>query len=178
MRHELLESEVGEVPLVQGWEGRFLEDFATGEVYRCRYGRTVTEADNIQFTLLTNNTNQIHFNRDYGERSGFDGCLVNSLLTLSIVTGMSVPDVSENGVALGFDDVRLPAPVRPDDTLYSETEVEEVRESRSRPEQGIVTVRTRGYNQRGETVIELRRSILVWKRAHAPGRDIFPVAAT
>jgi acyl dehydratase len=172
----LAESEVREVALVKGWEGRFLEDFAAGEVYRCRYGRTVTEADNIQFTLLTNNTNQIHFNRDYGERSGFDGCLVNSLLTLSIVTGMSVPDVSENGVALGFDDVRLPAPVRPGDTLYSETEVEEVRESQSRPEQGIVTVRTRGYNQRGETVIELRRSILVWKRAHAPGRDIFPLA--
>jgi acyl dehydratase len=162
------------VALEQGWEGRFLEDFRVGAVYRCRYGRTVTEADNIQYTLLTNNTNQIHFNREYGERSGFGGCLVNSLLTLSIVTGMSVPDVSENGVALGFDDVHLPAPVRPGDTLYSETEVEEVRESRSRPEQGIVTVKTRGYNQHGETVIELRRSVLVWKRAHAPVRDIFP----
>ena len=149
--------------LETGWEGRFLEDFTVGAVYRCRYGRTVTEADNIQFTLQTNNTNQIHFNRDYGERSGFDGCLVNSLLTMSIVVGMSVPDVSENGVA-----------VHPGDTLYSESEVEDVRESKSRPEQGIVTVRTRGYNQRGETVIELRRSILVWKREHAPSRDIFP----
>jgi itaconyl-CoA hydratase len=162
------------VALETGWEGRFLEDFTVGAVYRCRYGRTVTEADNIQFTLQTNNTNQIHFNRDYGERSGFDGCLVNSLLTMSIVVGMSVPDVSENGVALGFEDVRLPAPVHPGDTLYSESEVEDVRESKSRPEQGIVTVRTRGYNQRGETVIELRRSILVWKREHAPSRDIFP----
>jgi itaconyl-CoA hydratase len=163
------------VALETGWEGRFLDDFVVGAVYRCRYGRTVTEADNIQYTLLTNNTNQIHFNRDYGERSGFDGCLVNSLLTMSIVIGMSVADVSENGVALGFDDVKLPAPVHPGDTLYSETEVLEVRESQSRPEQGIVTVRTRGLNQRGETVIELRRSILVWKRAHAPSRDIFPV---
>ena len=162
------------MPHKQGWEGRFLEDFAVGDVYRCRFGRTITEADNIQFTLLTNNTNQIHFNRDYGERSGFDGCLVNSLLTLAVVTGMSVPDVSENGVALGFDDVRLPAPVHPGDTLYSESEVLEVRESRSRPEQGIVSVRTRGYNQHGETVIDLRRAVLVWKREFAPARDLFP----
>jgi itaconyl-CoA hydratase len=168
------ESEAGTVAVEPGWEGRFLEDFKAGAVYRCRYGRTITEADNIQFTLLTNNTNQIHFNRDYGERSGFDGCLVNSLLTMSVVIGMSVADVSENGVALGFEDVKLPAPVHPGDTLYSETEVEEVRESKSRPEQGIVRVKTRGYNQRGEKVIELRRSVLVWKREHAPSRDIFP----
>jgi acyl dehydratase len=161
-------------PLKTGWEGRFLEDFVPGDVYRCRFGRTVTEADNIQFTLLTHNTNQIHYNRDYGERSGFDGCLVNSLLTLSIVVGMSVPDVSENGVALGWEDVRLPHPVHPGDTLYSETEVLEVRESRSRPEQGIVSVHTRGFNQDGTLVIECRRSILVWKRAFAPANNIFP----
>jgi acyl dehydratase len=162
-------------PKKEGWEGRFLEDFAAGEVYRCRYGRTITEADNIQFSLLTNNTNQIHINRQYGERSGFGGCLVNSVLTLAIVVGMSAPDVSDNGVNLGWEEIRLPAPVHPGDTLYSETEVLEVRESRSRPEQGIVSVRTRGFNQTGQLVIELRRSILVWKREHAPGRDIFPV---
>jgi acyl dehydratase len=158
----------------QGWQGRFLEDFEVGDVYRCRYGRTVTQTENIQFTLLTNNTNQIHFNSDYGERSGFGGCLVNSLLTVSIVTGMSVADVSENGVALGWSEIKLPNPVHPDDTLYSETEVVDVRESKSRPQQGIVTVKTRGYNQRGETVVELQRTILVWKRAHAPANAIFP----
>jgi len=157
-----------------GWEGRFLEDFAVGDLYRCRFGRTVTEADNIQFTLLTNNSNQIHFNRDYGERAGFGSCLVNSLLTLSIVTGMSSPDVSENGINLGWEDARLPHPVFAGDTLYSETEVLVVRESKSRPEQGIVSVRTRGYNQHGDLVIEFRRSILVWKRQHAPVRDLFP----
>ena len=162
-------------PKKQGWEGRFLEDFEVGEVYRCRFGRTVTEADNIQFTLLTNNTNQIHFNRDYGERSGFGGCLVNSMLTLSVVVGMSVPDVSENGIALGWEDIHLPAPVHPGDTLYSESEVLEVRESRSRPEQGIVSLKTRGFKQTGELVIELRRSVLVWKREHAPATDIFPI---
>jgi itaconyl-CoA hydratase len=157
-----------------GWQGRFLEDFEPGDVYRCRFGRTVTETENIQFTLLTNNTNQIHFNREYGKRSGFDACLVNSLLTVAIVTGMSVPDVSENGFALGWDEIRLPNPVRPDDTLYSETEVVEVRESRSRPGQGILTVKTRGYNQRGETVVEMQRKIMVWKRDAAPVNDIFP----
>jgi acyl dehydratase len=157
-----------------GWQGRFLEDFVAGDLYRCRFGRTVTEAENTQFTMLTCNTNQIHFNRDYGERSGFDGCLVNSLLTISIVTGMSVADVSENGVALGWSEIRLPHPVYAGDTLYSESEVVEVRESGSRPGQGIVTVKTRGYNQRGVMVVEMQRSILVWKRVHAPGRDLFP----
>jgi acyl dehydratase len=161
-------------PRKEGWEGRFLEDFEVGEVYRCRYGRTVTEADNIQFTLLTCNTNQIHINRDYGERSGYGGCLVNSMLTLGIVVGMSVADVSEHGVNLGWEEVRMREPVFAGDTLYSETEVLGVRESQSRPQQGIVQVRTKGYNQRGQLVIDLKRSILVWKREHAPGRDMFP----
>jgi itaconyl-CoA hydratase len=157
-----------------GWQGRFFEDFEVGDIYRCRYGRTVTEADNIQFTLLTNNTNQIHFNRDYGQRSEFGNTLVNSALTLSIVAGMGVADLSEHGFALGWDEVRLPNPVFPGDTLYSETEVLEVRESGSRPDQGIVRVETRGYNQHGDPVIVFRRSVMVYRRDHAPGRDIFP----
>src|SRR5438046_1124789 len=111
--------------LKPGWEGRFFEDFEVGDVYRSRIGRTVSEADNTQFTLLTNNTNQIHFNRDYAERSEFGDILVNSLLTLAIVVGLSVPDVSENGIALGWENIRLPRPVHPGDTLYSESEVVE-----------------------------------------------------
>jgi acyl dehydratase len=157
-----------------GWQGRFFEDFTVGDLYRCRFGRTVTEADNIQFTLLTNNSNQIHFNRHYAERAGFRDCLVNSLLTISIVTGMSVPDVSENGIALGWTNIQLPYPVYPGDTLYSESEVIEARESASRPQQGIVTVKTRGYNQRGVVVVEMQRSILVWKRDQAPVNHLFP----
>ncbi len=157
-----------------GWEGRYFEDFEVGDVYRCRYGRTVTEADNIQFTLLTNNTNQIHFNREYGEKTRFGNWLVNSVLTLAIVTGMGVEDISENGFALGWDEITLPNPVVPGDTLYSESEVLEVRESKSRPDSGIVKVRTRGYNQRGEVVIEFRRSVMVWKRASAPAQDVWP----
>jgi len=157
-----------------GWEGRFFEDFEVGDVYRCRYGRTVTEADNIQFTLLTNNTNQIHFNRDYGARTQWGQCLVNSALTLSIVAGMGVADVSENGFALGWDEIVLPNPVFAGDTLYSESEVIQVRESNSRPDRGIVKVETRGYKQDGTPVIRYRRSVMVWKRASAPSAALFP----
>jgi itaconyl-CoA hydratase len=157
-----------------GWDGRFFEDFEVGDVYRCRFGRTVTEADNIQFTLLTNNTNQIHFNRDYGERTEFKSTLVNSMLTLAIVAGMGVADVSENGFALGWDGIELPHPVLPGDTLYSESEVVETRASKSRPGQGVVKVETRGYNQHGDLVIRYRRSVMAWRRDAAPSRDIFP----
>jgi itaconyl-CoA hydratase len=162
--------------LKPGWEGRFFEDFEIGDVYRCRYGRTVTEADNIQFTLLTSNTNQIHFNTDYAARTEWGRCLVNSALTLSIVAGMGVADVSENGFALGWDEIALPSPVFAGDTLYSESEVIEVRESASRPAQGIVKVETRGYKQDGTLVIRYRRSVMVWKRAHAPSIALFPRA--
>jgi itaconyl-CoA hydratase len=159
--------------VVSGWEGRFFEDFNVGDVYRCRLGRTVTEADNIWFTLLTNNTNQIHFNNDFARRTEFGKCLINSTLTLAIVTGMGVTDVSENGVALGWDEVKLPHPLFAGDTLYSESQVLEKRESRSNPKRGVVKVRTRGIQQEGKVVIDYVRSVLVWKKAHAPTRDIF-----
>ena len=157
-----------------GWEGRYFEDFAVGDVYRCRLGRTITEADNIWFTLLTNNTNQIHFNNDFARRTEFGKCLINSTLTLAIVTGMGVADVSENGVALGWDEVKLPHPLFAGDTLYSESQVLEKRESRSNPKRGVVKVRTRGIQQEGKVVIDYVRSVLVWKKAHAPTRDLFP----
>ena len=151
-----------------GWEGRYFEDFEVGDIYRCRLGRTVTETDNIWFTLLTNNTNQIHFNNEFGKKTEFGKCLINSALTLAIVAGMGVADVSENGFALGWDWIRLPHPVFAGDTLYSESEVLEVRESQSRPGQGIIKVATRGINQHGTVVIEYVRSVMVWKRADAP----------
>jgi acyl dehydratase len=161
-----------------GWEGRYFEDFEVGDIYRCRYGRTVTETDNIQFTLITNNTNQIHFNRDYGAKTEFGNTLVNSALTLSIVAGMGVADLSEHGFALGWDEIELPHPVFPGDTLYSETEVLETRESRSRPTQGVIKVQTRGYNQDGVLVIRYRRSVMVYKRGHAPALELFPTIKT
>ena len=157
-----------------GWEGRYFGDFTVGDIYRCRYGRTVTESDNTTFTLLTNNTNQIHFNREYARRTEWGRCLVNSALTLSIVAGMSVTDVSENGFALGWEEILLPHPVFAGDTLYSESEVLDVRPSRSRPSQGIVKVETRGYNQDGDLVIRYQRSVMVWKREYAPRMELFP----
>ena len=162
------------MPVVTGWEGRYFEDFEVGDVYQCRLGRTVTEVDNTWFTLLTNNTNQIHFNTEYGKRTEFGQCLMNSILTLAIVAGMGVADVSENGFALGWDEIKLPNPVFAGDTLYSQSEVVDKRESRSKPEWGIVKVRTRGVKQDGTVVIDYTRSVMVWKRAHAPSRDLFP----
>lgn len=158
----------------EGWQGRFYEDFEVGDIYRSRLGRTITDADNIWFTLLTNNTNQIHFNHDYGEKTEFGRTLVNSALTLAIVAGLGVTDVSENGFALGWDYIVLPNPLYVGDTLYSESEVIEKRESRSNPTRGIVKVRTRGIKQDGTIVIEYTRSIMVWKREFAPVRNLFP----
>jgi len=160
----------------QGWNGRFFEDFAVGDIYRSRLGRTITETDNIQFTMITNNTNQIHFNAHYASRTEFKKPLVNSALTLSVIAGLGVSDLSENGFALGWDYIKLPHPVFPGDTLYSESEVISVRESKSRPGQGVVKVRTRGLNQYGVVVIEYERSIMVWKKAHAPLTSLFPEA--
>jgi len=157
-----------------GWEGRFFEDFEVGDIYRSRLGRTVTEADNTWFTLLTNNTNQLHFNIEYGKKSDFGQCLVNSTLTLAIVAGLNVTDVSENGFALGWDYVTLPNPLFAGDTLYAQSEVVKVRESTSNPQRGIVKVKTLGIKQDGAVVIEYARSVMVWKRAHAPAQDIFP----
>jgi acyl dehydratase len=158
----------------EGWTGRFFEDFHVGDIYRSRIGRTITETDNIQFTLITNNTNQIHFNSDYASRTEFKKPLVNSALTLSVVAGLGVTDLSENGFALGWDYIKLPNPVFAGDTLYSETEVLSVRESKSRPGQGIVKVRTQGLNQDGRVVIEYERTVMVWKRGHAPLVNRFP----
>lgn len=162
------------MPVVPGWEGRFFEDFHVGDVYRARVGRTITQADNIWFTLLTNNTNQIHFNEHYAQRTEFGRPLVNSALTLAIVAGLGVADTSENGFALGWDEIKLPNPLFEGDTLYSESEVLDARESRSRPQWGIVKFRSRGIKQDGTVVMEYTRSVMVWKREHAPTMGIFP----
>jgi itaconyl-CoA hydratase len=141
--------------------GRAYEDIEVGAVYRSRFGRTVLDADNVWFTLLTLNTNPIHFDAEYAATTEWKKPLVDSTFTLALVTGLSVGDVSERGVNLGWREVRLPAPVYAGDTIRAETEVLEKRESKSRPGQGIVTVRTRGLNQRDEVVIEFERSIMM-----------------
>ncbi len=153
------------------WQGRFFEDFTVGDVYRHPLGRTVLPTDNSWFTLLTQNTNPIHFDHHYAAQTGFGRPLVDSTFTLALVTGQSVTDVSQNAMAnLGWDEVRLPAPVFEGDTIYSQSEVVAARPSSSRPEVGIVTVATTGSNQDGRVVITFRRSVMVYKRDHAPSR--------
>ena len=147
--------------------GRCLEDFKVGDVHEHRPGRTISEADNTWFTLLTMNTHPLHFDAAYAAGTEFGQPLVNSCLTLSMVTGMSVSDLSWKAVAnLGWDKVRLLAPVFAGDTIYAESEVLAVRESGSRPTQGIVTVRTTGKKADGTVFLSFERTILVPKRGH------------
>jgi acyl dehydratase len=161
--------------IVTGWEGRFYEDFEIGDVYRSRYGRTVTEMDNALFTGLTLNTNPLHFDARLAEQTKWKQILVNSTFTLALIVGMSVPDVSENAMAnLGWDEVKLPNPVFFGDTLYCETEVLSKRESKSYPEAGIIQVRSRGINQDGKIVIDYKRSVMVYKKDSAPSHGLFP----
>ena len=145
--------------------GRYYDDFAVGDTYKHWPGRTITAADNTWFTLLTMNQHPIHFDEEYAKKSEFGKPLVNSTLTLAIVTGMSVADVSQKAIAnLGWTDIVMPAPVFNGDTLYAETSVLEKRESKSRPGQGIVSVATRAWKQDGTTVMTFQRTILVPKR--------------
>ncbi|NYT26041.1 MaoC family dehydratase [Alcaligenaceae bacterium] len=148
--------------------GRYFEDFEIGHIYEHRPGRSVTQNDNIWFTLLTMNTHPLHFDDEYASKSEFGQALVNSCLTLSMVVGMSVSDVSQKAIGnLGWSDIRLSAPVFVGDTLYAESTVINKRESASRPTQGIVTVQTTGRKADGTTVISFERTVLVPKRGHA-----------
>ncbi len=149
--------------------GRYFEDFVVGDVYEHALGRTITTTDNIWFTLLTQNTAPLHFDHEYAARTEFGRPLVNSTLTLALVAGQSVMDVSQNVFAnLGWKDVALPNPVFEGDTIRSRTRVKHVRESKHRPTLGIVTVETEGYSQRGEVVIKFERTLLVYKRGYGP----------
>jgi acyl dehydratase len=165
------------VAVTKEWRGRFYEDLDVGDVFRSRLGRTISEADNTWFTCLTMNTNQVHFNAAFAQGTRFGQILVNSALTVALISGLSVGDTSENATAnLQWTDIRLPAPVYVGDTLWAESEVLEKRLSASKPDQGIVGIRTRGINQRQEVVVEFLRTFMLGLRAHA--RDIFPKTET
>jgi itaconyl-CoA hydratase len=154
---------------VEGWLGRFFEDFTPGDQYEHPQGRTISETDNTWFTLLTNNTHQAHFNADYAAHTPYGRLLVNSCLTLAVVTGLTVSDLSENSIAnLGWNKVELPNPLFVGDTIYAESRCLETRPSRSRQEAGIVRFSTRGYQQDGTTVITFERAILVYRRGASP----------
>ena len=154
----------------EGWRGRFYEDFEVGDIYEHPLGRTVTTTDNIWFTLLTQNTAPVHFDHNYAAQTEFGKPLVDSTFTLALVTGQSVTDVSQNVFAnLGWDEVRLPAPgLRGGhDLLELRGAGEEGSRSRG-PNVGIVTVKTTGYNQDGRSVITFKRTLMVYRRGHAP----------
>ncbi|HEX6464857.1 MAG TPA: MaoC family dehydratase [Vicinamibacterales bacterium] len=153
----------------QGWTGRVFEDFNVGDLYEHPLGRTIIAADNVWFTCLTMNTNPVHFDAEYAAKTEFKRPLVNSCFTLALVTGQSVTDLTVNAVAnLGWDAVKLPHPLFEGDTVRSKSEVLDTRPSRSRPNAGIVRVKTTGMNQDGQTVIEFTRTFMVWKRGHVP----------
>jgi itaconyl-CoA hydratase len=156
---------------IPGWTGRAFEDFAVGDVYEHPLGRTILPADNVWFSCMTLNSNPIHFDAEYASRTEFRKPLVNSCLTLALVTGQSTIDLTMNAVAnLSWDEVRMPNPLFEGDTVYAKSEVLDTRESKSRPAAGIVQVKTTGVNQHGTTVIEFKRTFMVWKRGHVPAR--------
>ncbi|WP_407571707.1 MaoC family dehydratase [Deinococcus altitudinis] len=159
----------------QIYAGRCFEDFRVGQVIEHPLGRTVTQTDNIWFTLLTGNTNPLHFDVHYAAHTEFGRPLINSAFTVALVTGLSVADMSQNAVNLGWDEVRLPHPLFEGDTLYARSEVLELRESRSRPHQGVLSFRSSGYNQSGVVVLEFKRTVLVYRRGHLPSNQSRPV---
>lgn len=148
--------------------GRYYEDFTVGDTYEHRPGRTITETDNTWFTLLTMNTHPLHFDAEYAKASEFGRCIVCSPLTVALLVGMSVTDVSQKAIAnLGWKEIRMTAPLFAGDTLYGESSVLDKRESKSRKDAGVVTVSTTGRNQDGKVVCTFERTILVAKRGHA-----------
>ena len=150
--------------------GRYFEDFRVGDIYQHRPGRTITQYDNVSFTLLTMNTHPMHFDEEYAKHSEFGRCIVCSPLTVALMVGMSVTDVSQKAIAnLGWTDIKLTHPLFAGDTLYAESEVLDKRESRSRSGAGIVSVKTVGLNQDGVKVCEFNRTMLIMKRA---GNDV------
>ena len=154
--------------LIAGWQGRYYEDFAVGDVYKHPYGRTVTETDNVWFTNVSMNLNPMHFNEAYAATTEFGERLVDGTFVIALAVGMSVIDVSANATAnLGYDAIRHHAPVFHGDTLFAESEVLSKRESDSRDHVGIVTTELRTYNQDGDLVLSLERTPMVLKRSHA-----------
>ena len=155
--------------VVPGWTGRLFEDFVVGDIYEHPFGKTVTQADNQWFTLLTQNVAKVHVDANFARQTEFGRPLVNSAFILALVTGQSTIDLSMNVFAnLGWDEVRMPHPVFEGDTIYSRSQVLATRSSASRPNLGIVRVSSTGVNQQGVVVITYLRTFLVYRRGHLP----------
>ncbi len=158
--------------VIVGGAGRYLEDFQLGDIYEHRPGRTITESDNINFSLMTMNAHPLHCDAAFAAKSEFGQPLVNSGLTLAIVLGMTVNDVSYRAIAnLGWKEIKLTAPVFPGDTIYARSRVLDIRASKSRPNQGIVTTFTEGYKADGTVFLEFERASLIPKRGFGPGEQ-------
>lgn len=146
------------------WKGLFFEDFIINDIYEHPFGRTIIEADNVWFTNLTMNTQQLHYNKDYAKQTEFKVPLVNSCLTLSVLTGLSVIDLGYNLIAnLEWNEVKCSAPVYIDDTLYAKSVILKKQELKSKPKAGIIEVKTIGANQDGKIVMEFKRKFMVKK---------------
>ncbi|OLV19869.1 MaoC family dehydratase [Deinococcus marmoris] len=147
-------------------QGRYFEELTPGTVIRHRVTRTLTEADNVLFTTLTMNPQPLHLDHEYAAQTEFGQPLVNSLLTLSLLVGLSVHELTLGTLVanLGMTDVVFPKPVFHGDTIHAESEVLEARQSKSRPNQGLVTVEHRAINQRGEVVAQCKRTMLMQRR--------------
>jgi itaconyl-CoA hydratase len=151
--------------------GPYWEDFTVGDIIKHWPGRTITEADNVWFTLLTLNQHPIHFDANYAKSQMFGKPIVNSTFTLALLAGMTVRDTSQNTIAnLGWGDIKIPKPVFVGDTIYAETEVVEKRESKSRPDTGIVTFKQTGYNQHNEVIMTYTRTSLAKRRGYDEGK--------
>jgi itaconyl-CoA hydratase len=151
--------------------GKYYEDLQVGQRYRHANGRTITEMDNVLFCSLTMNTQPLHINEDFASRSHHGRRIVNGILTLGLVVGLSVGELTEGTILanLGYERVAHPQPVFHGDTIYAETEVLEKRESRSNPQAGVVRLRQTGRNQDGSVVLELERAVLFLKK---PASDL------
>lgn len=151
--------------------GPYYEDFSVGDIIKHWPGRTVSEADNTWFTLLTLNTHPIHFDFNYAENQMFGKPIVNSTFTLALLAGMTVRDTSQNTIAnLGWSDIKIPKPVFIGDTIYAETEVMDMRDSKSRPDAGIISFKQTGYNQNNEIIMSYKRTSLAKKRGYDDGK--------
>lgn len=160
--------EINDKQLVEGWQGRYFEDFHMGDVYKHPFGRTVTETDNVWMTNVRMNLNPIHFNKAYVAETEFGERLVDGTFVIALAVGMSVIDISINATAnLGYDDIRHHAPGFHGDTIFAESEVLEKRESSSRDHVGIVTTELKAYNQEETKVLSLERTPMVLKREYA-----------
>jgi acyl dehydratase len=154
--------------------GMCYEDFEVDKIYTHPFGRTMTDADNVWFTLLSLGMNQIHFNYDYASKTPFGRPIIPSPFTLAVITGLSTLDFGRNTIAnLEWTEIVMPKPVFVGDTLYARSKVVAKRTSEKRPYAGIVEVKTEGFNQDGVIVLTFSRKLMVYRRGHTPP-DPFP----